>query len=148
MYSVSELVPHSGKMLLIDKVLDFGEEWLIAQIIIKKDSMFCENGSVPALVGIEYMAQSIAAFAGKNDKLEEKNPTIGLLLGSRKYVSNVEEFPIGITLIIHVEQIYFENGGLGVFKCKIESEQHEEVLIEANINVFHPEDISTLINSK
>ena len=73
MYSVEDLVPHSGSMLLLDRVLEYGDDWLKAQITIRKDSMFCDNDSVAALVGIEYMAQTIAAFAGKNDKLINKN---------------------------------------------------------------------------
>jgi len=144
MYDVSQVVPHSGKMLLIDKVIDYKDDWLVSQITIKEDSMFCNNGSVPALVGIEYMAQSVAAFAGKNDKLNNKEVSIGLLLGTRKYVSSVSEFPVGSVLKIHVQQIYFENLGLGVFKCKIEG---KNIFVEANINVYHPKDLSNLINN-
>jgi len=144
MYDISQVVPHSGKMLLIDKVIDYEDDWLISQVTIKEDSMFCHNGSVPALVGIEYMAQSVAAFAGKNDKINNKEVSIGLLLGTRKYVSSVSEFPVGSILKIHVQQIYFENLGLGVFKCKIEG---KNIFVEANINVYHPKDLSNLINN-
>ena len=142
MYAVENLVPHSGSMLLLDRVLEYGDDWLKAQVEIKQDSMFCENDSVAALVGIEYMAQAIAAFAGKNDKLINKKPSIGLLLGTRKYDSTVDNFPIGTVLNIHVQQMYIDDSGLGVFKCKIEA---ENILVEANINVYHPQDITSLL---
>jgi len=142
MYPIENLVPHSASMLLLDKVLDYGDDWLKAQVEIRKDSMFCENDCVPALVGIEYMAQTIAAFAGKNDKLINKKPSIGLLLGTRKYDSTVDNFPIGTILDIHVEQMYIDNSGLGVFKCKIEA---ENILVKANINVYHSQDVTSLI---
>ncbi|MBL4659640.1 MAG: hypothetical protein JKY19_04740, partial [Alcanivoracaceae bacterium] len=111
MYPVEDLVPHSGSMLLLDRVLEYGDDWLKAQVEIRKDSMFCENDSVAALVGIEYMAQTIAAFAGKNDKLINKIPSIGLLLGTRKYDSTVDNFPIGTVLDIHVQEMYIDDSG-------------------------------------
>ena len=115
MYSVQELVPHSGKMMLLDKVIDFGEEWLEAEVRIHQNSMFCDGHSVPALVGIEYMAQAIAAFAGKNSKNNKADISIGLLLGTRKYESNTSRFNVGTVLKITVNQVYLEDMGLGVF---------------------------------
>ena len=38
--------------------------------------------------------------------------------------------------------MYIDDSGLGVFKCKIEA---ENILVEANINVYHPQDITSLI---
>lgn len=143
MYDISQLIPHSGKMLLLDSVVDSGEDWLTSQVTIQKESMFCHNGSVSAIIGIEYMAQTIAAFAGKNDKINNQKISIGLLLGTRNYTSSVAEFPIGATLLIHAHQVYFEELGIGVFKCSIEA---DDILVEANINVYHPNDLSNLIN--
>ncbi|MCF6318920.1 MAG: hypothetical protein L3J83_06540 [Proteobacteria bacterium] len=143
MYSIDELIPHSGKMLLLDQVVDYGEDWFTTNVTIDANSMFCENNRVAALVGIEYMAQTIAAFAGKNDKINNKEISIGLLIGTRKYSSNVASFPVGCTLEINVQQIYLEEYGLGVFKCKITGDS--DILVEANLNVYHPEDIGNII---
>lgn len=147
MFPINELVPHSGEMLLIDKVVDFGDSWLQSQVTIREDCLFCENSKVPALVGIEFMAQTIAAFAGNQDKTNNKNPSIGLLLGTRLYESTVDHFVLGSVLNIHVEQLYIDDSSLGVFKCKIAAvNQLDSVLIKANLNVYHPDDISQLIN--
>lgn len=143
MYSIDELIPHSGKMSLLDNVVAYGEDWLTANITVCADSMFCENNAIAALVGIEYMAQTIAAFAGKNDKINNKEISIGLLIGTRKYTSNVASFPVGTTLEINVQQLYLEEQGLGVFKCKITGDN--DILVEANLNVYHPEDIGNIL---
>ena len=145
MFPMKDLVPHSGEMLLVDKCLDFGDSWLIAQVTIREGCLFCENGKVPALVGIEFMAQTIAAFAGKNDKIANKKPSIGLLLGTRKFESTVDHFVVGAVLKIHVEQLYKDDSRLGVFKCKITA---DNILVEANLSVYHPDDISLLIKKQ
>ncbi|VAW40558.1 3-hydroxydecanoyl-[ACP] dehydratase [hydrothermal vent metagenome] len=143
MYCIDELIPHSGKMSLLDRVVAYGEDWLTTSVTICSNSMFCENNAVPALVGIEYMAQTIAAFAGKNDKINNIEISIGLLIGARKYTTNVTHFPVGTTLQINAQQIYLEEQGLGVFKCKITGDSG--ILVEANLNVYHPEDIESII---
>jgi len=144
MFSVKELIPHSGKMSLLDRVVDYGEDWLNAEVVINFDSMFCDGDKIPALVGIEYMAQAIAAFAGKNDKQLKREISIGLLIGTRKYSTNTDCFPVNSILNIYVKQIYLEDKGLGVFKCQITAKD-SDLFLEANLNVFHPENVKELL---
>ena len=51
-------------MLLLDRVLSYDGECVICETVLGTDSPFVEQGHVPAVVGIEYMAQTIAAGAG------------------------------------------------------------------------------------
>ncbi len=147
MFRMKELIPHSGKMSLLDKVLAYGEDWLDAQVEISATTMFCDDGKVPALVGIEYMAQAIAAYAGKNDKENNREISIGLLIGTRKYSTNCSFFPVGAVLAINVQQIYLEEKGLGVFKCKI-TDKDKKILVQANLNVYHPENVKELLTNE
>src|SRR5437870_2301414 len=96
--AIEDLVPHSGSMLLLDAVLDATAESLRAQVTIRPDSMFCGAEGVGAWVGIEYMAQAVAAHAGHLG-LENKEPVrIGFLLGSRRYEATCPSFSIGSVL--------------------------------------------------
>ncbi len=58
------LVPHEGHMVLLDRVVEACRESVTAELEIRPDSLFCEDGGVGAWVGLEYMAQAIAAHAG------------------------------------------------------------------------------------
>lgn len=64
-WPIAELLPHAGDMILIDQILAFDEEQIHTRLTVKPDGLFnLPDGSLPAWVGIELMAQSVAAFAG------------------------------------------------------------------------------------
>lgn len=141
-YDILELVPHSGTMSLLDDTLTSDENALTAQVSIGPDSLFATEQGVPAWVGIEYMAQAIAAFAGVQAKQAGEDIRIGFLVGSRKYTCSAPYFPVGTTLIVKVTQELKAENGLGVFICQIASATDSANMItaEANLNVFQPDD--------
>ena len=61
---IRSLLPHSGTMVLLDRVVAADADSLCAEVAIRPDSLFCNADGVGAWVGIEYMAQAIAAHAG------------------------------------------------------------------------------------
>ncbi|MCB1582381.1 MAG: hypothetical protein R3E90_10945 [Marinicella sp.] len=142
-FDLTELLPHSGKMLLLDELIDWGEDWLEAAVNIKETSMFVEHGYVNSLVVIEYMAQSIAALAGLRAKNKNEAVRIGLLLGTRKFDSSEVIIPVGSRLLIHVKEMFLEENGLGVFKCKATA---PGISIDCNLNVYHPDDIGVILD--
>ena len=136
-YPIDELVPHSGTMSLLDKVVEYGEDWLTAEVTISPETLFLTNDAVPAWVGVEYMAQTIAAFAGILAKTHQQDVKLGFLLGTRKYTTSVSSFPIGTRLLIRVEKELQSDDGLGVFNCSIDA---ENISVTARLNVFQPKD--------
>ena len=136
-YQVSELVPHSGKMSLLSRILDHGDGWLRAEVEISPNSLFAEECGVPAWIGLEYMAQTIAAYAGLQERLAGKAPKIGFLLGTRKYTTSADYFVPGQTLTIRAEIEMVADNGLNVFNCEI---QGKNVQAQAVVNVFQPDD--------
>ncbi len=134
--NVSELVPHTGKMLLLDKVIEYDQESLVAEVLVRGDGLFNEGDKVPAWVGIEYMAQTIAAHGGMMCVLAGKPIQLGFLLGSRRYVSNISAFKVGEKLTITVS-LLMEDQGLGVFDCQIVA---DGIDISAKLNVYQPTD--------
>lgn len=132
--AVTELIPHSGSMVLLDRIVDYDDQWLIAELVVRRDGLFGDDETVPAWAGIEYMAQTIAAYAGVIAKQNNEPIRLGFLLGTRCYSSNVAAFKVGSMLTIRVEKI-IQDDNLGVFDCKI---QGADVDVAANINVYQP----------
>jgi predicted hotdog family 3-hydroxylacyl-ACP dehydratase len=133
-YAVAEVVPHAGRMLLIDEILDYSSNSLTACVTIRESSLFLTDNVVPAWVGIEYMAQTIAAWAGVQARLRGEPVKVGYLLGSRHYQASQPAFTLGDTLTIVVNKQYHE-GELAVFDCRISGAQ---VSVSATLNVFQP----------
>lgn len=136
-FDVAELVPHSGTMSLLDEILAYGDDWLRAAVDIRADSLFCEDGAVPAWVGLEYMAQTIAAFAGMKEVQAGGKPRLGFLVGTRRYNSNIDRFCVGTRLEIQVTRDLEADNGLSVFDCQITAAGIE---VQAGLNVYQPDD--------
>jgi len=134
-YTIEELLYHAPPMVLVDKVEAYDAETVRAQVDIRADSPFLDGGAVPAYVGIEYMAQSIAAYSGIKAREVGGDPKIGYLVSARKMSMAVPSFVIGAKLEITVHLVYDETP-MAVFDCSIS--QDGETLAEARLNVYQP----------
>ena len=136
-FTIEEVVMHRGAMNLLDKILDYGDDWLKASLEIKENAMFADQRGVPAWVGMEYLAQTIGAYEGVQRRLQGSSPKLGFLVGSRKYRCNVDYFLPGQILSLYVEREMQAENGLGVFKCELTGQQGVEA--SANLNVYQPD---------
>jgi predicted hotdog family 3-hydroxylacyl-ACP dehydratase len=135
---VRSLVPQAGPMVLLDRVISADDESVCAEVTIRSNSMFCDGAGVGAWVGIEYMAQTIGAFAGYTARLRGEPVKIGFLLGARRYECSCPSFPVGTVLQIHVRRVLQVENGLGSFECRIDNE--DGPLANANLTVYQPAD--------
>ena len=142
---VAEFIPHRDPMILISQLLEYSQDSLLTQTDLSTASPYFDprlNG-VPNYVGIEYMAQSIAALAGVEAHLRNDIIRVGFLLGSRKLKMHISQFKLGQSYQTKVTRLYQEESGLAVFDCQILHNQ--EVVAEANVNVFQPQDTQAYI---
>ncbi|MGB0496172.1 MAG: 3-hydroxylacyl-ACP dehydratase [Kangiellaceae bacterium] len=139
-YPIEHIVPHDHPMILVDELLEYDETVGVCKVTIHDKSNFynSEIKGVPSYVALEYMAQSIAAYANANRIDQNQETTIGFLVSSRKFKVFTEHFDVTTELIIKVEQLYVENGGLASFDCKVE--RNNEIVSQAKINIFQPND--------
>ncbi len=133
-FPVETLLLHADKMMLLDRVIDFDNESLVAETKVRDDGLFGDAQLVPAWLGMEYMAQTIGAHAGAMSKLAGRPIVIGFLLGTRRYTSYVDHFKVGDKLTIKVKKI-IQDQGLSVFESCIIG---DTLLAEAKINVYQP----------
>eukprot|EP00487_Bulimina_marginata_P007327 TRINITY_DN28229_c0_g1_i1.p1 TRINITY_DN28229_c0_g1~~TRINITY_DN28229_c0_g1_i1.p1 ORF type:complete len:105 (+),score=8.43 TRINITY_DN28229_c0_g1_i1:86-400(+) len=86
-YPIEQVVPHSAPMILLNKLVSYDKNSAQCEVTISVHSPFYSETvkGVPSYIGCEYMAQTIAAFAGAwaNDHGEAVN--IGFLMALEKY---------------------------------------------------------------
>ena len=141
MYDIESIIKHRKPMRLIDELIAFDDKSASVLVHITEQSEFyrAQHGGVPSYIGIEYMAQCIAAKAGANDLRDGNEVSLGVLLGTRKYQPVVSEFTLGQTLKVSVIEATEGQAELSVFSCHIvDITKPTIVLAEAKINVFRP----------
>lgn len=140
---IAELVPHRASMLLLDRLAEDDAEHVRAEAVPRPDMLFADDAGLPAWVGVELMAQCVAAWGGLRRREAQKGVQLGFLLGTRKYESTVTHFPFGQRLSIVVRLELVAENSLAVFSCAIEL--GGQVVTTASLNVFQPEDISAYL---
>lgn len=136
---LDELIPQSGPMRLIDRVVSEGANTVCVAADIRSTSIFYEpNVGMPAYTGLELMAQAISAYDGLERWRKNLPPTIGYLLGCRSYSTSRRYFHDGETLLIEVVSLLGE-GALASFDCHIKDADGVKVA-EGVINVYRPSD--------
>ena len=135
-WPLAQLLPHAGDMILIDQVLAFDQEQIHTRFTVRAGGLFNrEDGSLPAWVGVELMAQSVAAYAGCRARVQGDRVELGFLLGTRKFECNVDHFPLGCELHIHALRSLEDDNGMGVFECHLTG---PDIHATARLNVFRP----------
>jgi predicted hotdog family 3-hydroxylacyl-ACP dehydratase len=143
-WPLAELIPHAGDMILIEQILAFDEEQIHIRLTVRPGGLFNRpDGSLPAWVGIELMAQSVAAFAGCRARKRGEAVELGFLLGSRKFECNVESFPAGTQLTIHGLRSLEDDNGMGVFECHITA---PGIQASARLNVYRPPQVAQYLH--
>lgn len=145
--SIEALLPHRGTMLLLDRLRDFCSESTIAEYTPRHNAWYADHsGSMPGWIGIELMAQAIAAHVGMIKLRSGLPPKQGVLLGTKRYHSSVASFLPDIPLLVHVSMIYSDVGGLGAYDCRITSGVND--LATATLKVYEPKDFQTFLQGE
>jgi predicted hotdog family 3-hydroxylacyl-ACP dehydratase len=106
--ATSELVPHKGKMLLLDRVQNYSLEDvnITTEIDISHNSLFYEDdlGGIPAWVAFEYMAQSISALSGIYGRTKGDKPKVGFIMSVSGFKADIPVFKDGETVVVTVHE--------------------------------------------
>ena len=141
---IEEVLQHRGNMRLIDHLIEFNNESIVAEYSPRSDAWYADDqGKMPAWIGIELMAQTVAAHVGmlkRSAKMPQKN---GALVGTRRYSSAVSSFAAGLALQIQVTVVYQDTSGLGAYDCSINCDG--SALATATLKVFEPDDFQTFL---
>ena len=119
--SLDELLPHTGPMVLLDEVLAIGDETVSAMATVRRDGLFAgpHEAGVPAWVGMEYLAQAIAAWSGFHRRAQGRCVHPGFLVGARSFHSSVGAIPYGVVLTLEAERLMEDGDGISVFDGRV-----------------------------
>lgn len=135
---IAPYVPHSRGMCLLDRLLEVDEERLLAEVTPRRDNLFAADEGIPGWIGIEWLAQAIAAWAGVQAVSHGDAPRIGFLLGTRRYHTQLVLFPFGEPIGVEVSLDFRADNGLAAFRGRLLNNQGQP-LATATLNVFQPE---------
>ncbi|HEX4081052.1 MAG TPA: hypothetical protein VHX61_19485 [Rhizomicrobium sp.] len=135
---IDDLIVHRLPMRLLDRIISLSEGEVVADAVVRPDNPFFEPGrGLPAYVGLEMMAQAIAALDGEKRRNSSRPAKIGFLLGCRRYMSRVPIFAEGTRLTVRAKMV-FEDNEMLAFDCGIEDSNG--ALATANLKVYAPAD--------
>ncbi len=141
---IETLLPHRGTMLLLDRVTAFTNETLSAEYRVRGDAWYADsNARMPAWIGLELMAQAMAAHAGLSAQHHGGPPQPGVLLGSRQYQAFCAAFEANTVLKVEVQQILALADGNQAYDCALW--QGDELAAKAVLKVFQPPDFSAFM---
>jgi predicted hotdog family 3-hydroxylacyl-ACP dehydratase len=134
--AIEALVPHSGPMCLLERVIEHGPGHTLCAVDPGRSRLLAAaDGTVPVWVGIEYMAQCIAAHGGlvALERGEPRRP--GVLLGARRVRFDVPRFEADRELHVLARHHRGERGLLA-FECEIRDARGGAPLGEGRLNVY------------
>lgn len=145
----ASLLPHSGRMVLIDRITRYGDDFVEAGAQIKPDHILLVGGILPYTAFIELMAQAVGAYAGIQARKNARPVRLGFLLGTRKLEIFAQSVPVGTHLLATAHMSIQDAGGMGVFDCELRWTDAPEtssgtlpsdgILARASLNVYSPE---------
>lgn len=144
-YAVADLLPQSGAMVLIDRVVETGDSHVVVELVVREDGLFNVDQQVPSWLGLEYMAQAVAAYSGYQRRRRGQDIDLGFLLGTRYYQCSAAQFDCGQRLSIRAEKIIEAANDMVVFDCHL---QGEAVTASAKLNLLMPQDSKQFLADK
>ena len=141
---IERLLPHSGQMVFIHRVVQYGDISVTTEVDTDKLTLLHTEKGIPSYAGIELMAQSVAVWSGLIRQADNQPPQPGFLLGTRKYECQIPYFELGSTLRIHAEEVV-NNEGLAVFQCILAGDDEDYAFAEARISVYSAE-LDSIVN--
>jgi len=136
---IEELLPHRYGMLLVDRVVAWDPASATVSATPSTAGWYAEAGGMPSRIGIELMAQAIAAHVSIVAWSKGEPPKKGVLLGARSYRATRPYFAAGSELIVKATRAFSDATGMGAYDCTIEN------AAKARILVFEPPDFEAFI---
>ena len=132
---IEDVLPHAGGMVLLSRVLSHERHRTVCEVEIDRQSLLGDgSGGAEAWIGLEYMAQCVAAHGGLIGRTRGEPPRLGLLLGSRRLTFHTEGFHPGQTLAVTAERVWGGSEGLVSFDCRVEDGETGDLLVEGRLS--------------
>jgi len=142
---VAEVLPHRGPMVLLSRVIAHSGTHTACVVEIGPNAPFMDRrGRVPAWVGVEYLAQCVAAHAGLRARAKGEPVKVGLLVGARRLEFRTTGFAVGQTLTAQATHLWGAHESAS-FESRLLDAGTGAVLVEGNLSVFLPQTLERFI---
>jgi len=115
---VTDLIPHSEGMVLLDAVDECDGDRCVCSARICPSSLFVEEGHAPAILTLEHMAQAVAASVGIEHRAHARPIETGFLISIRTMTLSIDYLRVGDSLRIEVERIWSDQHS-GQFRGRV-----------------------------
>ena len=104
-YSIEDLLPHRGKMLLITDVLEMDETYAVTTSLITASFPLTDNGGAQPLLMVELAAQAAGVCNGLSRIKDqgEGSSKVGWLVGIKRAHFYTNRLPLGKTVVTRSE---------------------------------------------
>jgi predicted hotdog family 3-hydroxylacyl-ACP dehydratase len=137
--AIEKLIPHRGAMLFIDAVIAGSEDDIACRARIRRDNLFLRapGGWLRSVVCLEYMAQTVAAYAGLHaHRLGQLGAErVGFLVAASRVLLGVPRLELGDELDISASRLWGD-ADLGKFECAVA--RGGVRIAEATLSVYRP----------
>nr|WP_242538680.1 beta-hydroxyacyl-ACP dehydratase [Trinickia acidisoli] len=131
-------------MRLLDEIVACSDTAVSVLASIDPQAWYANpDGSMPAWIGIELMAQAIAAHVGLIAMRAGGQARPGVLLGASRYEAQAPSFAPGARLRIEAIELLKSEQGHGAYECTISTDAR--CVAQAVVKVFQPTDFQAFI---
>lgn len=142
--AVDDVLPHRGTMRLVDEIVACSDEAVTVLATVDPDAWYADaEGAMPSWIGIELMAQAIAAHVGLIAMRAGGRARPGVLLGASRYEAHDASFERGARLRIDAKELLKSEQGHGAYECAIAA--GDRCLAQAVVKVYQPTDFQAFI---
>jgi predicted hotdog family 3-hydroxylacyl-ACP dehydratase len=136
LFPAGPLIPHKGRMRLLEWVKRPIEKTLQAETTANLNWPLHKDGMVGSEISIELVAQAIAALRTWNGG-EGAGARLGFLVGVKEAEFSPSSFPVGTRLVIQIAELY-HLGEYAVYEGQVKSESG--FTCKTTIQVMEPDE--------
>ena len=140
-HPASYYLPHQTPMVMVENIHLINEEKCICSVRTHETGILApflnEDKLLPNFYAIEIMAQTIGVWNGYHSLLNNKIPSLGMLIGGRAIKTTLPAFPYDSHLMIHANLV-LNDSKLANFDCQIFIDQ--QCVVKGKLNVYEPDE--------
>ena len=147
--SPESALPHRGAMVLLEHIVDWGEDWIEARARKERLQMFrSPDGSISTVAAMELICQAAASHAGLCELAQGKPVRIGFIIGARSLDFHANAFLQAEAFHVSVRHHYKVDEETGVYAARLFAEDPSGPLIASGtITAVMPQDSRSVLDA-
>ncbi|WP_157958160.1 hypothetical protein [Salinicola sp. CR57] len=142
--AVEPLIPHARRMCLLTRLIAASDDGATAETWTRHDDLFAETDGIPAWVGVEWLAQTVAAWAGFRASGSTATPAPGLLLGAKRYRARVPVFAFDQRIQVTITVDFVADNGVTQVSGELRRAGSDEPpLAHGSLTLYRPDSMPT-----